>query len=139
MPRKKKELEQSEEVDKPEVVESTPVKQEKKIEITETQWNQLQEDLRRLNAVADKGRIQNYESAQATVKKPLEVKLSEYDGAIIVGWRTVTDISVFHETTGKQIGEVQEYEILLDRNGLIEKRSLRGYPAFSEARYGKRF
>jgi len=109
------------------------------IEINKAEWDKTQEMLKMLYATADKGRIFNYESGKAQ-KKPLRIKLSEYNGGIIVGWRTVKDELIPHPTTGKLMGEVQQYEILLDKGDEgIEKILINGYPNFSEARYGKRF
>lgn len=97
-----------------------------------------QKQLAMLSAVADKGRVFNYENLHAE-KKPIRVRLSKYGGGIIVGWRTVKDELVKHPTTGLIVGEVQEYELLVQNDaGEIEKKSVLGYPAFSAARYDDR-
>lgn len=99
------------------------------------------EELRALvNATADKGRVLAHQQRQdAGNKKPLSIKLSKYQGGYITGWRTVTDKLVQHPTTGKTVGEEQEYEVLvLQPDGETLKLTIKGYPQFSEARYGER-
>ena len=98
------------------------------------------EELKMLKAVADVGRVFNYENAQtAGQKRQMRVRLSKWDGKIIIGWRTIKDEIVKHPTTGLAVGEIQEYEItLLDSDSNISKVSVNGYPAFSEARYTER-
>jgi hypothetical protein len=108
------------------------------VTITKAQWDETQRMLNMLYQAADKGRIFNLENQQAN-KEPLKVKLSKYNDSFIIGWRTVKDQSVFHPTTGKQVGEEQEYEILLrDKDGKVTAMSIKGYPSFSEARYTER-
>lgn|SRR3990167_1142204 len=109
----------------------------KTITIPQEEWNQVQERLKMLYEVADKGRVANYEN-QRQGKKPFKVHLSKYLGGVIVGWRTIKDKAVYHPTTGKQVGEEQEYELLLDKNGTIEKVLVNGYPSFTDARYQER-
>ena len=104
------------------------------VQISKEEWDKVQAQLKMLYEVADKGRVYNYESSKAE-KKPLKVKLSKYKGGIIVGWRTLKDEYVFHPTTGKQVGEIQQYEVLIDTDGKIEPTILDGYPSFTEARY----
>lgn len=106
--------------------------------VSAEEWAKTQEMLKMLYETADKGRIYNYESQQNQTKKPLKVHLSKFQDGIIVGWRTVKDQGVYHPTTGKQIGEEQEYELLLDKAGTIQPVVLNGYPAFSAARYTER-
>lgn len=109
-----------------------------KVEALEKKDAENQEKLKLLYEVADKGRLMNYEAGKAN-KKPLFVKLSRYQGKIIVGWRTVKDMLVKHPTTGAVVGEEQEYEVLLlDEEGKIGKAKISGYPAFSDARYSDR-
>ena len=97
-----------------------------------------QATMKMLYEVADKGRIFNYEAGK-TEKKPIEVKLSLYGGGIIVGWRTIKDTLVKHPTTGRTVGEEQEYELLiLDKENNTSKAIVVGYPAFSDARYTER-
>ena len=44
-----------------------------------------------------------------------------------------------HPTTGRTVGENQEYEVLvLDKEGKTNKYTVNGYPQFSEARYAER-
>ena len=94
--------------------------------------------LKMLYATADKSRIFTYQNARAE-KKPFVIKLSVYNGSIITGWRTLKDESVFHPTTGKQVGEIQVYEVkVLTKDGQEETVVINGYPSFSEARYGER-
>jgi len=108
------------------------------VQISKEQWDNVQKQLAMLTQVADKGRIANYESQQGIAKKPFTVQLSEYQGGIIVGWRVIKDQPVFHPTTGKQVGEEQQIEVLVDKQGTVEKVLLNSYPAFTEARYAKR-
>lgn len=97
-----------------------------------------QAKLKMLYEVADKGRVFNYESSRAE-KKPLRVKLSVYNGNIVIGWRTIKDELVKHPTTGRTVGENQEYELLLlSKEGVSSKVIVNGYPAFSAARYDSR-
>lgn len=97
-----------------------------------------QKKLKMLYEVADKGRVNNYENSQPS-KKPLQIKLSRYADGVIVGWRTVRDELIKHPTTGLVVGENQEYElIILDDEGKTQKKSVLGYPAFSNARYNER-
>lgn len=124
-------------------INMSSTKPEIKTEINETvqinrkEWEDVQARLKMLYEVADKGRIMNYESQQKT-KKPFQVHLSKYLGGIIVGWRTIKDQAIYHPTTGKQVGEEQEYELLIDKEGKVEKAKVNGYPAFTEARYTER-
>ncbi len=98
--------------------------------------NQKQLDM--LTAVADKGRVYNYENQRAE-KKPMKVKLSVFKDGVIVGWRTLKDELVKHPTTGLVVGEVQEYEILVHgKDGKPAKYPVNGYPAFNAARYDER-
>jgi hypothetical protein len=91
-----------------------------------------------LTAVADKGRVFNYES-QRSEKKPSKVKLSIFNGKIIIGWKTIRDDLVKHPTTGATVGEKQEYELkLLSKDGIESIAVVDGYPAFSNARYSER-
>lgn len=113
------------------------------IEIKKSEWDKVQEQLKMLVEVADKGRVFNYQSSQKT-KNPIKVKLSVFRDSIIVGWRTVKDELVKHPTTGKTVGERQEYELMLlgkDSEGsytVASKATLEGYNAFSDARYDTR-
>lgn len=92
----------------------------------------------KLNATADVGRLLNYESSKQG-KKPMRVNISQYDGGFIIGWRNVVDKLIKHPTTGRTVGEEQQYEILvLMPDGKIEKKPLDSYPAFSDARYTSR-
>lgn len=108
------------------------------MQITKEEWDKVQAQLKMLYEVSDKSRVMSYES-RTTTKKPLKVKLSRFQGGIIVGWRTIKDQGIYHPQTGKQIGEEQEYEILIDKDGEIKKVHLNNYPAFSAARYTDRF
>ena len=109
-----------------------------KIESLEKKDLENQEKLKALYEVSDKGRMLNYENKQAG-KQPMKVKLSIYDGKLIIGWRTMKDIKIFHPTTGVQIGEEQQMEVLLlDKEGKTEKTSFNSYSSFSDARYTER-
>ena len=123
----------------PELADSLQLDPEK-IEISKDQWDEVQARLKMLYEVADKGRIYNYESQTASgQKKPFKVKLSKFRDGYITGWRTVRDEAVYNQTTGKQMGEIQEYQILvLKEDGTINTVTLNGYSAFSEARYTER-
>ena len=131
---------QSEEVKVEQKVEA-PEPKEETITLTKAQYDHIQETLKKLESVADKGRLYNYETAQASKsdKKPSIAKLSVYGGGYIVGWRTLKDEIVRHPVTGLPIGESQEYEILiLDNEGKIQKATLPSYVSFSNARYNER-
>lgn len=109
-----------------------------KIEALEARDAENQEKLRMLYEVADKGRVFNYESGR-TKKQPAKVKLSVHGGGIVTAWQTVKDELIKHPTTGRTVGEQQEYEVVLAMpDGGTAKRSLHGYPAFSDARYNER-
>jgi hypothetical protein len=108
------------------------------VTINKADWEQIQNQLKMLTAVADKGRVFNYESSRAE-KKPMKINLSTYNGKILVGWSTLKDKSIFHPTTGKQVGEEQEYELeFLNSEGSREKIIINGYPQFSNMRYDNR-
>lgn len=120
-------------------VEPTVVEQLlKKVEDLERRDEENQKKLTMLAAVADKGRVFNYESNQVD-KKPVRVKLSVFGGGLIVGWRTLKDELIKHPSTGAIVGEEQAYEILvLDKEDKTTKVVLGSYPAFSDARYSER-
>lgn len=108
------------------------------IEALKRKDEETQRTLKMLYDVADKGRIFNYEN-KTRGKKPFKIQLSVLGGKTIIGWRTLKDEKVMHPSTGKQIGEIQQYElILLSSTGEKETITVNGYPAFSEARYGER-
>lgn len=125
----------------PEVAEGTPEKRYEfndEIKINRKEWEDVQKQLKMLYEVADKNRVQNYESQRAE-KKPFKVKLSVFDGKIIVGWQTKRDELIRDPRTGTTIGEKQEIEIrLLDNDGNLTNAVLDGYVSFSNARYGER-
>lgn len=109
-----------------------------KIEALEKRDAENQEKMKMLYEVADKGRVFTYESQRAE-KKPIRIKLSVYNGKIIIGWRTLRDELIKHPTTGLTVGEVQEYELwMLNSDGSEERTRISGYPAFTEARYTQR-
>lgn len=92
-----------------------------------------------LRSTADAGRLMNFETQQSQGKKPIKVKLSQYAGGLIIGWRTVKDQLIQHPTTGKLVGEEQQYELMVQLpNGDVVKHMVNSYAAFSEARYGVR-
>lgn len=99
----------------------------------------LEAKIARLEAAADKGRLYHYDNQQAQVgKKAKKVNIAVHNGKYLVGWRTLKDTIVKHPTTGVPVGEAQEYEILLDNNGEIEKETVEGYPRFTDIRYAER-
>jgi hypothetical protein len=121
----------------PAVIPGAPVKEET-VSISKKEWDEVNARLKLLYEVADKGRVFNYENQKAE-KKPIKVKLSIYNNKIIIGWRTLRDELVKHPTTGKTVGEKQEYEImLLDKEGNQITMIVDGYDSFSNARYGER-
>lgn len=123
------------EENKEESQESATPQANPEVQALQEQINKLQE---MLLATADAGRLSQFEQRKAG-KQPMKVKLSIYKDKLIIGWRTIKDIAVFHPTTGKQIGEEQEYEvILLDNEGQTSKEIINGYPQFTGARYDKR-
>ena len=134
MPKKKIEGEKTSVEVKVKAVESKP----DKVEIDRSTLEAMQEQIKMLVEVADKGRVLNYES-QKGGKKPMEVQLSRYMDGYIIGWRTVKDELVKHPTTGAIVGEQQEYEmIILGDDGEPRKVSVSGYSQFSNARYDTR-
>lgn len=142
MPRTKKEVETPDEVKTPNNVNSTgtiEIKMEPEtIQIKKDEWQKVQDQLKMLYEVADKGRVFNYENSRSD-KPASKVKLSLFGNGIIVGWRTVKDELIKHPTTGLTVGEEQVYELLiLDKEGNTTKATLSGYPAFSNARYNDR-
>lgn len=113
----------------------------KNIEITPEQWNALQNKLKMLESVADKGRMFDYESKQKQDKKPISVKISIFDDKYIVGWRTLKFELGRNPATGRETfaGETALYEItLLDKEGNKTTQEVTGYSGFSSARYDKR-
>jgi len=109
-----------------------------KLEALEKQRVEDQKKIEMLEAVADKGRVFNYQN-KTVGKKQMNINLSVYEGKIIVGWRTLKDILIKNPTTGLTVGEEQEYEVLLLNDaGEIEKVTIHGYPRFSEVRYTNR-
>jgi hypothetical protein len=122
-------------IDKLEVKED----EQKFVKISKEDWKNVQNQLKMLYDVADKGRVFNYESQQQKDKKPVKVKLSILNGLIITGWRTLKDELFKDSRTGRTIGETQQYEVsLLDEEGKTTNVILDGYVAFSNARYDKR-
>lgn len=110
-----------------------------KIEISKSQLDAIMGKLKMLEAVADKGRLYNYETSQKSDKKPMRIKLSLFGGGIITGWRMAKDIPVFHPQTGAQVGEQQEVEVMiLDNEGNIKLNTFNSYKAFTDARYADR-
>lgn len=109
-----------------------------KVESLEKKDEENQKQLKMLYAVADKGRVFNYESSKST-KKPTKVKLSTLDDKIIIGWRTLTDRLIKNPTTGLTVGEEQKYEVLLyDKDSNTTKVEIDSYVRFSDIRYANR-
>lgn len=114
---------------------------EEDIKISQKDWKVLQEKLKMLEEVADKGRIFDYQSKNAPTKHPLSVKVSVYNDKYIIGWRTLKFELGRNPQTGRTTfaGETAEYEIkLLDNEGVESTEKISGYNAFSDARYDKR-
>lgn len=110
----------------------------KQIEELKSRDAETQKKLEMLYAVADKGRLFNYEN-QKKEKAPLRVKLSKWNGGTIVGWRTVKDEIVLDPRTGSISGEFQQYEVLLlGPDGKTTTHTITGYENFSNARYNER-
>lgn len=123
---------------------STSAPQEEKSELLERIADlerrdaENQKKLEMLYAVADKGRLFNYEN-KVSNKAPLRVKLSKWNGGVVVGWRTVKDELVLDPRTGSIAGEIQQYEVLvLGDDGSTTKHAISGYENFSNARYNER-
>lgn len=119
------------------------VSEEKSEKKSEPSVSDLQAHIERLEnmlrATADAGRLMNFETQQSQGKKPIKVKLSQYAGGLIIGWRTIKDQLIQHPTTGKLVGEEQQYELMVQLpTGDIKKEIVNSYQAFSEARYGSR-
>ena len=132
------EVKQTEEATTPPEVDVSALVE--KIEALEKKDAENQAKLKMLYDVADKGRVFNYENQQAGAgKKVKKIKLSVFDGSIIVGWRTLKDELIKHPTSGMTVGEKQEYELLLfGKDSNITKVVVEGYPRFSEIRYTER-
>lgn len=114
------------------------VPQVKMVQISEDAWNQVQEKLKMLTEVADKGRVFNYESNQPQ-KKAMKVKLAVFNGGLIVGWRTLKDELIKHPTSGLTVGEKQEYELkILNPDSTESIVIVDGYKQFSDYRYNER-
>lgn len=110
-----------------------------KVESLEEDRKKDKDKIDMLTAVADKGRMFNYESKKAPTKKPMKVQLAKFEDKILIGWRTIKDILVKNPTTGLTVGEEQEFEIvLLDSEGNTQKEIIQGYPRFSSIRYDER-
>jgi len=110
------------------------------VNISKQEWEKVQEQLKMLESVADKGRVFNYENQKAaTGKKVKKIKLSVWNGKFVIGWATIKDILVKHPTTGMTVGEEQQYELLLlAPDGTISKLKVDGYVRFSDIRYTER-
>ena len=111
-----------------------------KVEALEKKDGENQKELEMLRAVADKGRLYNYENKiVGEGKKSIFVSLSVHDEKIVIGWRTLKDVLVKNPTTGLTVGEEQEYELLLlGEDEKIQKIIIKGYARFSEIRYFNR-
>lgn len=111
---------------------------EETVTINKSQLDAITEKLKMLEAVADKGRVFNYENANTT-KKPFKIKLSAYQGGLIIGWRTIRDQLIKNPTTGLTFGEEQEYEVkVLRSDNEVMLLNIKSYPAFTDARYNER-
>lgn len=114
--------------------------EEATVNVSKKAWDDVQEQLKMLKTVADKGRVFKYESQKAAVgKKEKKINLSMHGDKVIVGWATLKDILVKHPTTGMTVGEEQEYEVvLLGKDDSISKLKVNGYVRFSDIRYTER-
>lgn len=110
------------------------------VQISKEQLDTIMGQLKMLTEVADKGRVLNYETANAAKgKKIMKAQLSIIGEGYLVGWRTMKDELIKHPTSGLVIGETQEYELLvLLKDDTIQKVTVNGYPAFSNSRYNER-
>ncbi len=123
---------------KVEVEKATLEKLLSKVESLEKKDEENQKQLKMLYAVADKGRLFNYENSNAE-KKSSKVYLSKYEDKLVVGWRTLKDRLIKNPTTGLTVGEEQEYELLLlDDKDEMTKIEISSYSRFSDIRYGER-
>ena len=112
---------------------------EETVQISKTEWENVQKTLEMLRGVADKGRVYSYESQQKTDKKIKRVKLSKHDGGLIIAWETQKDELVKHPVTGATIGENQQIEVkILTPDGEIRSKDFNSYVSFSNARYDDR-
>ena len=109
------------------------------ISIPKAEWENVQKTLEMLKSVADKGRVYNYESANNKEKKLKKVKLSNYDGGLIIAWEVQKDELLKHPITGATVGENQAIQIkILMPNGDITSKDFSSYVSFSDARYNER-
>lgn len=110
------------------------------VSISKEEWDKVQEQLKMLKEVADKGRVFSYENQKAALgKKSRKVKLSLYTGKIVIGWATIKDVLVKNPTTGLTVDEDQQYELLLlGEDNAISKIQIAGYARFSNIRYNDR-
>lgn len=109
------------------------------VSIPTAEWKKVQETLKMLTSVADKGRVYNYESQNNTEKKLKKVKLSKYNGGFVIAWEVQKDELVKHPITGATIGENQQIQVkILMPNGDIIAKDFSSYASFSNARYDER-
>src|SRR3990167_1113849 len=73
--------------------------EKKRIEELEKQNQEMRKSIEMLLAVADKGRVFNYEN-KGQQKKTSKIKLSVFNEKVIVGWRTVKDEHIRDPRTG---------------------------------------
>lgn len=91
-----------------------------------------------VEAVSDKGRMLAYQTRQAAGTKPINIKLSKFAGGYIVAWKNSKDTLVYHPTTGRQVGEEQEYTVkVLKSDGAIEEIVM-PLREFNEVKYADR-
>lgn len=127
------------------LVESPAEAPKKVVEVNKDELDKLiktveaqAEKLKMLEAVADKGRVFNYESKRST-KAPMKIKLSRHNDCFITGWRNAKDVGIYDPRTGAQTGETQQMEILLlDKEGKTKKEIINGYARFSDIKYADR-
>ncbi len=111
----------------------------KRIEELERLNAESQKNYQMLYAVADKGRLFNWESKQGGGSQGQKVKLSIVDNKVLVGWKTLRDELVHDPKTGRTTGEFQQYELLLYGNdGQHSTKIVDGYLNFSNLRYENR-
>lgn len=110
----------------------------KRIEELERANQEMMKKIEILYAVADKGRVFNYENRNQE-KKQKEFKLSTQDGKIMIGWRTAKDEEIFDPRTSTKVGETQIMEILwLDKEGNKSTETVNGYGNFTKIKYANR-
>jgi len=116
--------------------ETKPNKQKKtdeEVVVNRVELSKLIDEVERLKAVADKGRLSKYD-ARFFKKGPNLFTLSVYNGKIIVGWKTLKDISYKDPGSGRLVEE-QNYEFTFHDGNTL---TVRGYEQFTDVRFTER-